>query len=79
MREYSIYPIKEGGESLWVVKETATEQVIERFAFKDDAVAKMKFLNHGGAFSGFTPSFMVRQVPVPGSVDEAFEREFSRT
>jgi hypothetical protein len=78
MKDYSLYPIKEGGVSLWVVKETTTEQVIEKFAFKDDAVAKMKFLNRGGAFAGFTPSFMVKQVPVPGSVDEAFEIEFSR-
>ena len=43
----------------FVVEEKATKQIIETFEEYTDAKKYMKFLNLGGAFDGFTPSFIL--------------------
>jgi hypothetical protein len=42
----------------WAVFETATEQVVSRYVFDEDANKHIKFLKSGGGFAGHTPAFM---------------------
>ena len=57
---------------IWCVIETQTEQLIEAFEFEDEAEEYKKFLMKGGAFDGFTPSFILREVVVPTNVNHEF-------
>jgi hypothetical protein len=43
----------------WIVFEVDTEQVIDTFAFEADARKMARFMNRGGAFAGWTPTFMM--------------------
>ena len=49
---------------VWCVMENKTEQLIKAFEFEDEAEDYSEFLNQGGAFDGFTPSFVLREVTV---------------
>lgn len=44
------------------VIETATEQVIKKFPNMDEARKFMRHLNLGGAFDGWSPSFILKSV-----------------
>lgn len=59
------------------VFETSTSQIIKTFFFQDDAEDYLKFLNRGGAFNGWTPSFMLRKVNVEYDLNQEFENIFS--
>lgn len=64
----------------YAVRETRTEQVITTFtpgipAYASEARRYTKFLNNGGAFDGFTPSFVLVKVEIP--IDQEFASEFS--
>lgn len=48
-----------------VVYENATEQIIDYFFFEDEATDYALFLNKGGAFNGFTPKFILKEVEIP--------------
>lgn len=74
---YKTYPIQIDDDFVWVVYENATEQVIDSFFFDDDAVEYMSFLERGGGFAGFTPSFMLREAPIYRNIDDAFAAEFA--
>lgn len=41
------------------VKEQATDYIIKTFDNREEAKKVMKFLNLGGGFSGWTPSFLL--------------------
>ncbi len=41
------------------ILETATEYTIKTFETREEAKKVMKFLNLGGGFAGFTPSFIL--------------------
>lgn len=41
------------------IEERSTEYIIKSFNNKDEAKKYMKFLNLGGGFAGFTPSFIL--------------------
>ena len=41
------------------IEERATEYIIRSFNTREDAKKYMKFLNLGGGFAGFTPSFIL--------------------
>jgi hypothetical protein len=43
----------------FVVEEKETNQIIETFDEYSEAKKYMKFLNLGGGFDGFTPSFIL--------------------
>lgn len=43
------------------IEERATEYIIKTFKNKDEAKKYMKFLNLGGGFAGFTPSFILNK------------------
>lgn len=45
-------------ELCWAVYESATEQIIDRYMFQEDAMKHMKFLRSGGGFAGHTPAFL---------------------
>ena len=55
------YKVTKFGDS-YVVEERSTGYHIKSFTDQNEAKKYMKFLNLGGAFSGFTPEFMVRKV-----------------
>lgn len=46
------------------VYEVATEQVIKTFDSLDKARKFMRKLNLGGGFDGWTPSFVLSEIPV---------------
>lgn len=52
------YKVVEIG-GVFAVEEKSTQQIIETFEDYTDAKKYMKFLNLGGAFDGFTPSFIL--------------------
>lgn len=57
--------------------ETSTNHIIKTFFFQEDAEDYLKFLNRGGAFNGWTPSFILRKVNVEYDLNQEFENIFS--
>lgn len=53
------YKLIKGENNTFHIKETATDLIIESFSEQSEAKKYMKFLNLGGAFDGFTPSFIL--------------------
>lgn len=73
MSNYYVLPLAtEDHDFIWCVMETQTEQLIRAFEFEEDAKKYSKFLNKGGAFAGFTPSFVLREVVAPEDVNHEF-------
>jgi hypothetical protein len=68
---------EETNDYFWTVYETATEQLIRTFFFQDDAQEYAEFLDSGGAFAGFTPAFVLREVAVNRDINSEFSAEFS--
>lgn len=79
LRNYTYSPQFDSDDYLWWhVIEQSTKQIVASFIFEDDAQEYMEFLENGGGFAGFTPSFMTRQVSIPASnINEAFSAEFA--
>lgn len=76
-RLYTYYPeFNNTDELMWLVFEEATSQVVADFWFEDDAQEFCEFLENGGGFSGFTPSFILRKTNI-GNINDAFAMEFS--
>ena len=72
---YRYYPEFDNEEVLWYVYEEVTAQVVAEFFFEDDALEYCKFLEKGGAFSGFTPGFMLKRMEI--NTNDAFSMKFS--
>jgi len=64
------------GDFLWSVYENASEQIVETFVFEEDALKFKKFASNGGAFNGWTPSFMTRKNYKPLNLDDDFRVSF---
>jgi hypothetical protein len=69
-QKYDIVVVKDDTNYFFCLYEKATEQAIDFFLFKDDAEDKLEFLNRGGAFDGFTPSFVLKEVALPKTQKE---------
>jgi hypothetical protein len=69
-QKYDIVVVKDDTDYFFCLYENATEQAIDFFLFKDDAEDKLEFLNRGGAFDGFTPSFLLKEVVLPKTQKE---------
>lgn len=63
--KYDVILVEHEQDFFWCLYEKATEQAINFFLFKDDAEEQKNFLEKGGAFNGFTPSFMLKEVNLP--------------
>lgn len=64
--KYEIHTVRdEEGNLFHCVYEVATEQPFDFFYFLDDARRCLNFLENGGAFDGFTPSFVLNVFSVP--------------
>lgn len=74
---YEIRTIQSFGETVWAIYETASSQVIRTFPLESEARKHAKFLNLGGAFSGFTPTFMLTEYTEKNDLDESFSLEFA--
>lgn len=48
-------------ENKFMVEEKATGHTVKSFKNKEEAKKYMKFLNLGGGFSGWTPSFILNK------------------
>lgn len=66
---YKVVKDEETNDFFHAVVERTTNQVIDYFFFEDDCQDYLKFLNKGGAFDGFTPSFILNKVEVRKDVD----------
>jgi len=77
MKNYRVVASNENDDFIWHVYELTTEQVIQSFYFEDDAMAMAQFMERGGAFAGFTPTFMLRSVNLDfDTVNDEFTRAF---
>ena len=77
MKLYNYYPeFNEGDDLLWLVFEETTSQVVGEFFFEEDAAEYSRFLERGGAFSGFTPSFVLKKTQSK-DINAAFMAEFA--
>lgn len=72
MFNYYVLPLEVESDFIWCVIENNTEQLIQAFAFEDEAEEYAEFLNEGGAFDGFTPSFILREVAIPSNLNHEF-------
>lgn len=77
MNKYSIQPVNIEGDFMWELFETETEHVIGYYFFEEDARAAAKFMSAGGAFSGWTPSFMLQEVAAPRDINLEFSELLS--
>ena len=75
-RLYTYYPEFDNDEVLWLVFEEATAQVVAEFFFEDDAQEYCEFLENGGAFSGFTPSFVIKKTQ-SSNINDTFAAVFA--
>lgn len=69
---YHILALQTEDDFIWCVMETQTEQLIQAFEFEDEAEEYCDFLNEGGAFDGFTPPFVLREVTVSRNINHEF-------
>lgn len=73
---YTYHPeFDENEDVVWLVDEIATEQIVGEFWFEDDAAEFASFLERGGGFAGFTPSFILKKTQL-GNINDAFAAEF---
>jgi hypothetical protein len=64
--KYEIHSVDDGNGNLFhCVYETETDQAFDVFYFLEDAQACLEFLNAGGAFDGFTPTFILNEFEIP--------------
>ena len=80
MSDYFVLPLQtEDEDFIWCVMENKTEQLIKAFEFEEDASVYCEFLNEGGAFAGFTPTFILQEVVVQNDLDynQKFEALFA--
>ena len=75
MSQYTYYPEFDNDEVLWLVYENTSEQVVAEFFFEEDAQAYSNFLQKGGAFAGFTPTFVLQKTQ-SSNINDAFAAEF---
>ena len=74
---YSYSPVfNDNDELLWRVFEISSQQYVAEFFFEEDAQELCEFLQRGGGFAGFTPSFMLRK-SYAKDINQAFSMEFS--
>ena len=77
MKNYIVFHEFDNDDCLiWNVYEKLTEQIIDSFWFEDDAVEYATFLEKGGGFAGFTPSFVIKKTH-SYDINDAFTAEFS--
>lgn len=73
---YTYYPeFDDVNGVVWLVFEKLTNQIIEVFWFEDDAAEYSEFLEKGGGFFGFTPSFVLKKTQL-NDINTAFESQF---
>lgn len=72
MNNYSVYPVNEDGDFYWEVFENSTESTVDRFFFEEDARDFAKFLENGGGFAGWTPTFILQEVAAPKNLNQEF-------
>ena len=74
---YRYYPeFNDNEELLWLVYEQLSNQVVAQFFFEEDAEELCRFLEKGGGFAGFTPSFILQRVPTL-NINQDFQAEFA--
>ena len=62
--KYTVHTIQDDeGDFFFCVFERTSENVIDFFYFQEDAAECAEFMINGGAFDGFTPKFMLKNVP----------------
>jgi len=72
MSNYYVLPLAVNDDFIWCVMENKTKQLIKAFAFEDEAEEYSEFLGEGGAFDGFTPTFILREVVLSRNVNADF-------
>jgi hypothetical protein len=73
MSKYYVLPLEtDEHDFIWCVMENQTEQLIQAFGFEEDALEYANFLEDGGAFAGFTPSFVLREVVIQKDMNKEF-------
>ena len=73
---YRYYPeFNDDEDLLWIVYENTSDQIVAEFFFEEDAQELVKFLEKGGGFAGFTPSFILTKA-VKIDINHAFSSEF---
>ena len=74
--KYTVRPIRVLNDYMWEVYENASEHVIDIFYFEDEAMEYAEFLEDGGAFDGFTPTFVLTPVALPDDINQKFNNLF---
>jgi hypothetical protein len=78
MKNYEIHTLKDEEDMFfWCVWEKASDQAIDFFYFEEDARKTAKFLENGGAFAGFTPGFILKEVKTKKNLDQEFTKLLS--
>lgn len=60
--DFTNVKVQDNGETLHCIFEHATDQVIHFFTGKKEADKYIGFLRRGGAFAGYTPTFITISV-----------------
>lgn len=74
--KYLVNPVNIENDFMWEVHEVNTEHVIDRFYFEEDAARCAAFMENGGGFDGWTPSFILRQVEIDKNINLKFNLMF---
>jgi hypothetical protein len=69
--KYTLHKLEdENGATFYCILEQATQQVVDAYIRHQDANKRFKFLNHGGAFDGFTPAFVLKKFTITNTAEE---------
>jgi hypothetical protein len=75
LKNYEVQTLKDDQDMFfWCVWEKTSEQIIEFFYFREDAEKCALFLENGGAFSGFTPGFILKDLKIMKDIDQEFTK-----
>lgn len=72
MKKYETHPVNINGDFMWELTETETEHVIGYYFFEEDARKAARFMEKGGAFDGWTPSFILQDVEIFKDINQEF-------
>lgn len=77
MQKYTLHELKDKDQTIYCVFEEETQQVIDAFILREDAVQLYNTLMNGGGFNGHTPAFFLTEINIKETnLDYSFEKEF---
>lgn len=75
MTKYTIAKLQDANNAnFFAILENKTEHILGFYCFLEDAEKRVSFLESGGAFDGFTPSFVLIETNKKTDINDDFSK-----